>query len=204
LIISGKPIRHLHADGKWHEHGAEDPHYWLGPKRAKAVTDIIAAKLGEIDPANADHYTKRAADYKKKLDELQAYGDAAFAKKKNKKFIALHESLKYFESDFKLNVVGSIQMQPGNDADAKRIVDLIALCQSEDVRVIAKEPQYSGAQSEAIRDALKRKGIEVTIIEIDPIETAPISGKHGLYNPDPEYYLTKMRENIDALAKALP
>ena len=106
--------------------------------------------------------------------------------------------------DFGLESVASIQIKPGTDPDAKKIVDLIDLCKKENVRVIAVEPQYPKAQAETIRDALKRQGVDIAIITFDPIETAPIDGKHGQYNPDPEYYLHKMRENIDALAKALP
>jgi ABC-type Zn uptake system ZnuABC Zn-binding protein ZnuA len=204
LIERGPKIKHKHADGTWHEHGAEDPHFWLGPKRMKTVTEIIAAKLGEIDSANSAKYSERAAQFAKKLDDLQAHGDAAFKDKTNRKFITQHESLKYFAKDFGLTNVDAIQIQPGMDADAKKIADLIDICKKQDVRVIAVEPQYSAAQAETIRDALKKKNVDVTIVTIDPLETAPVSGKHGKYNPDPDYYFTKMRENIDSLAKALP
>ena len=168
------------------------------------MTDIIASKLAEIDAPNAEKYKSRAADFNKKLDDLKAYGDAAFKDKKNKKVITMHDSLKYFVKDFGLENIGAIQNQPGNDPDAKRIVDLIEQCKTNNVRVIAIEPQFQKAQAEVIRDAVKRHGIEVQIVTFDPIETAPISGKHGEFNPDPDYYLTKMRENIDNLAKAFP
>jgi ABC-type Zn uptake system ZnuABC Zn-binding protein ZnuA len=197
-LIIYDPVKH---DDHFHP---IDPHYWLGTPQAKAMTDIIAAKLAEIDAPNAEKYKSRAAEFSKKLDDLKAYGDAAFKDKKNRKVITMHDSLKYFVKDFGLENIGAIQNQPGNDPDAKRMVDLIEQCKSNNVRVIAVEPQYSKAQAEAIRDAVKRHGIDVQLVTFDPIETAPISGKHGPFNPDPDYYLTKMRENIDNLAKALP
>lgn len=199
IIVGNEKVKH--GD---HWHGAEDPHYWLGPSRAKAAAGIIAAKLGELDPPNASKYQTRADEFGKKLDALKAYGDKAFAGKKNRKFITMHDSLRYFAKEFDLDHAGSIQNQPGTDPHAKAIVDLIELCKTKDVRVIAIEPQYSAAQAENIRDAVKRHGIDIKIVTFDPIETAPISGKHGPGNPDPDYYLTKMRENIDNLAKALP
>ena len=45
-------------------------------------------------------------------------------------------------------------------------------------------------------------GITVELVEVDPLETAPVADKNG--NPDPAYYMKRMKENIDNLAKALP
>ncbi len=201
LIIKDKPIKHKHGD-VWHEHGAQDPHIWLGPTRAKAITEIIAAKLGDIDPANAAKYEKRAGEFAKKLDELKAYGDAAFKDKKSKNFLSMHDSLRYFGREFLgLENVDSIQVLPGIDPDQVKIANLIALCKEKNIRVIAMEPQYSGKVPELIRNAVKKHGIDLTIIEIDPLETAQAMSNG---NPDPEFYYKKMRENIDTLAKALP
>ncbi len=74
-----------HADdGHGHKHGPEDPHVWLGPPQAKAMVDVIAAKLAELDTKNKARYGERAEAYKKELDDLQAYGNAKFGNKKNR------------------------------------------------------------------------------------------------------------------------
>ena len=49
---------------------------------------------------------------------------------------------------------------------------------------------------ETLRDNLKSKGVTVSLCNLDPLETSPA-------NPDPGYYLLKMRENIDNLAKVM-
>ncbi len=199
LLLGGKD--HVHADGALHKGGEHDPHIWLGPKRAIVMTEIIAAKLAEIDPAGAKGYEKRAADFIGKLKDLQAYGQAAFAKKKDKKIITMHQAFDYFLDEFGMEAA-SIQMAPGADPDAARMAELQRLCKKEKISVIAVEPQYSQAQAEALQRDLKHHGLDIQIVTLDPLETAdPVKGK---YNPDPDYYLTKMRENIDTLAKALP
>lgn len=196
-LIRGKPIQH--GD---HFHGAEDPHYWLSPTVAMAMTEIIAAKLAEIDPAHAKGYEKRAADYVKKLAEIEAYGKAAFKDKKNKRIITMHEAFGYFAKAFDLEIAATIQKQPGADPDAASMATLVTLCKTDKIALIAIERQYSRAPAEALRNNLKRDGIDIQIVEIDPLETAPrVNGK---FNPEPGYYLEKMRENIDTLAKALP
>ena len=62
--------------------------------------------------------------------------------------------------------------------------------------------KYSKSQPVLLQKQLKSKGLDVKLIEFDPLETAPLAKDSP--NPDPGYYLQKMRENIEALAKALP
>jgi ABC-type Zn uptake system ZnuABC Zn-binding protein ZnuA len=78
---------------------------------------------------------------------------------------------------------------------------LLKLCRAEKIEVIAVEPQYSQAQAESLQRDLKREGIDIKIITLDPLETAPVAA--GTSNPAPDYYLKMMRTNIDTLAKAL-
>lgn len=199
LLLGGKD--HVHADGGVHKGGEHDPHIWLGPKRAIVMTEIIAAKLAEIDPAGAKGYEKRGAAFIAKLKELQAYGQAAFAGKKHKKIITMHQAFDYFLDEFGMEAA-AIQMAPGADPDAARMAELQRLCQKEKIGVIAVEPQYSHAQAEALQRDLKHHGLDIKIVTLDPLETAPVVDRKN--NPDPNYYLIKMRENIDTLAKALP
>ena len=77
------------------------------------------------------------------------------------------------------------------------------LCKKEKVSIIAVEPQYSPREAEALQANLKNDGIKVAIVTLDPLETADIP-KDSKFNPAPDFYLTKMRENIEAIVKALP
>lgn len=196
-LIRGKPVKH--GD---HFHGAEDPHYWLGPSVAMAVTEIIAEKLIEVDPEGAEGYKLRSREMVKKLTELKEYGQKALKDKTSKKIITMHDAFKYFARDFAIEIVGNVQDLPGDDIDAVKMKELVELCKSKGIRVIAVEPQYSRATPEALQRSLRRDGIEIQIIELDPLETTP--AETGKQNPDPGHYFQKMRENIDALARALP
>lgn len=194
----GKGHKHAHT----HEHGEHDPHLWLGPPQAMKMAELIAARLGELDPPNKANYAKRAADFQGKLKSLQEEGKALLKDKKNRNIVSMHESLGYLAEAFGLNVVGSLQVAPGADPDAKRLAELADRCKKENVRVIAVEPQYSKALAETLQRTMKARGVAVTLVEIDPLETAPIAA--GAVNPDPGYYLRTLQANIDKLAKALP
>jgi zinc transport system substrate-binding protein len=186
-----------------HQHGEHDPHVWLGPPQAIAMTRIIAGELIAIDPVNKKGYQDRAAKFIDELTKLEAHGKAAFKDKKNKKIITMHEAFDYFAKAFDIDIVESIQKRPGTDPDAATMARLVALCQEKKVALIAVEPQYSTSQAETLQATLKGKGLDVKIVTLDPLETAPLA-EGSKVNPDPGYYLKKMRANIDTLAKALP
>lgn len=193
---------HDHGDGKPHVHGHHDPHIWLGPKQATVMAKIIANKLGELDSGKKEKFELRAKAFGEQMAELQAYGEKAFKDidKKKRNILTMHEALAYFAAAFDIEIVGSFQPRPGMDADPVAMSKLAKLVREKNVRVIAVEPQYSRAQAEALQASLKRDKIDVTIVTIDPLETAPIAT--GSANPAPAFFITKMRENIDALAKA--
>jgi ABC-type Zn uptake system ZnuABC Zn-binding protein ZnuA len=180
-----------------HEHGKHDPHVWLGIPEAITIVESIRDDLCSRDPNHKEGYQQRAADYIKQLKDLQAYGLKTLGSKKNRKFIAMHESLRYFARCFKLDFVDSIQPRPGEEADAQKIAKLVAVCKKQNVRVIAVEPQYPESSAETLKKELAKKGLkDVTIISIDPLETVTGDLKA-------DFYVNKMRENIDSFRKAL-
>lgn len=192
---------HVHEDGSQCSHGEHDPHLWLGPDHAILMVKEIAKKLGSIDPPNQKVYDDNASAYIKKIEELRTYGLAQLKDKKSRRIVATHDSLRYFAQTFGLEVVGSIQPQPGIEADAGKLAKLAQACKEKDIHAIIVEPQYSRGAAESLQRHLRLKGLDVRIVEFDPMETAqPSVGG----NPEPGLYLSRMKENIDNLAKALP
>jgi ABC-type Zn uptake system ZnuABC Zn-binding protein ZnuA len=198
LLVREKEAGHHHDhDGHDHEHGYYDPHVWLGVQEAQAMVNIIARVLKEADPRHAAGYEHRAKAYNQLLErEVLDYGKEAFRDKKNKRFVATHDSFRYFARSFDLEVVAAIQPQPGVEADARMLADLRKVCEKAKVRVITVEPQYSHATAETLGNQLRNK-VDVRIVTVDPLETAePADLNEG-------FYVRRMRANIDALAKNL-
>ena len=104
---------HLHDDGKIHIHGQHDPHIWLGPEQAIAMTRIIAGKLADIDPAHKEGYAEREEKFIEELKKLEEHGKTAFKDKTHKNIVTMHESFGYFVKPFGLTVVRPIQAKPG-------------------------------------------------------------------------------------------
>jgi zinc transport system substrate-binding protein len=198
---AGHKHEHAKADAKPHTHGEYDPHIWLGPPQAMAMVDAIASKLTEIDPEHAKGYKERATKLKQNLKQLLEDGRAKFEDKKNRNVLTMHESFIYFAKAFDLEVAGAIQAQPNQPVDAARLAKLEKQCREKHVRVITYEPQYNPTEPKMLQEGLTKRGLKVQLVEFDPLETAPVP--EGKVNPSADYYFSKMRANIDHLAKAL-
>jgi ABC-type Zn uptake system ZnuABC Zn-binding protein ZnuA len=190
---------HDHGDGVKHEHG-KDPHVWLSPDYAILQVQGIRDALKDVDPSHAEGYDRRAAAYIKKLEQLKADGLALFKGKSDKNIVTFHDSMTYFARTFGINIVGVVQKNPGMEPNREQFEELIKLCADDKapVRVITVEPQYgtSSSANEVVKELRHKKVPDPTLVEFDPLET--VAGELTA-----DWYETKMRANIEALAKAM-
>lgn len=201
LLLAGGECHHDHNDPNHshaHRHGPHDPHIWLGPPEAIRIVEVIRDELKAADPAHADNYTQRAANYVARLSKLHEEGKALLAGKAERKLISMHGAFAYFARAFDLSIPDTIQASAGTEPTGNRLADLIKLATNEKIRVIATEPQYSASRSvQKLLDALKSAGLDAVAVEIDPLETV---------TPDAltaELYEQKMRQNLANLASVL-
>jgi zinc transport system substrate-binding protein len=189
---------HEHEKTDDHDHGY-DPHVWMGIPEAIIMVDMIRGELSSLDSVHADGYKKRAEALTSRLNALQAEGKALLETKKEKaRLLTYHDSLHYFARSFGIEIVDAIEL-PGRDPSGKRLNQLVEICKSKDVRLIAVEPQYpSNTSAQAILRELKLKGVaDPAFVEIDPLETADQA------DLTPDFYERHMRSNLQNLAKAL-
>ncbi|HZY88382.1 MAG TPA: zinc ABC transporter substrate-binding protein [Gemmataceae bacterium] len=192
----GKP-GHAHE----HEHGEFDPHVWLGTPQAIRMVEIIRDELKRLDPPHAEDYDKNAAKYAQALKDLHKDGKDELAKAKDRKIISFHDSLRYFAKSYDLTIVDVIEKGPGEEATTPEMINLVKKCVEEKVRVIAVEPQYPKSTSaRVLQEELQKKNHKVTLVEIDPLETAD---PKELQKEGARWYEKKMRGNLRRLAEAL-
>jgi zinc transport system substrate-binding protein len=187
-----------------HEHhGKFDPHVWLGIEQAVAMVETIRDKLKGADAAHAAEYDANAKKYIETLNKLLADGRAKIEGKKDKKIVSFHDSLRYFEKSFGIEIVDVIELTAGDSPTPKQLADLVETCKKHHVQVIAVEPQYpvSGA-AETLRRELEKpaNNLKVQMAEVDPMETA----KEPKELEDAGWYEARMRRNFEELAKVLP
>ena len=191
-----------------HEHGEWDPHVWLGIPQACALVEQIRDQLKEIDRSHAADYDRNAAKYIEELKSLQKeYRDKFAAKKKeDRKLVSFHDSLRYFADGFGLEIVDVIEKKPGEELSAAQMNDLVKSCLKEKPRVIAVETQYPEKAADELRNELKKRELkDVKLVTVDPLETTDLGGRVKRDDSEwSQWYVRKMRENLDNLLGAMP
>jgi ABC-type Zn uptake system ZnuABC Zn-binding protein ZnuA len=184
--------------GQKHEHGEFDPHAWLGIPQAIKMVERIRDELKSVDKPHAEEYDRNAASYIKRLQDLHTEGKQLVAKMKDKRLITFHESLGYFAPCYGLEIVDVIEEGPGDEPGSKKMQELVEKCAKEKITLIAVEPQYPQKSSaKTLQDELAKKNLKVKLVEIDPLETTTDTKVPGA-----DWYLTKIRENLQTLANA--
>ena len=166
-----------------------NPHVWMSITYAMAQVREINRQLCELDPAHADKYKMNTLEYLNTLSELRDEMHLALDNLPNKDIITFHEAFAYFAAEFKFNVVGVIEREPGTEPTPQELTETIEKVNEMPVKVIFTEPQYSPKAADTIA---RETGAQ--IYNLDPIVT-------GDNNPDD--YLNKMLINTTTLVKAL-
>jgi ABC-type Zn uptake system ZnuABC Zn-binding protein ZnuA len=182
-----------------HSHGL-DPHIWLSPEFAVLMTEAIRDQLVQLDPAHAEGYKQRAAEYVAKLKKLEADGKDMLKGKADRKLVTFHESLNYFAKNFDLEIAGVVQKKPGVEPNSDELEKLVTMCGEKKVRLIAVEPQYGrDSSAKAILAELHRNPAlaDAALVELDPLETVTPAAL------TPDWYVNKMRANLEALRDAM-
>ena len=128
------------AMGDVHPEG--NPHYWLDPENGGRIAASIAAKLSQIDPANAQVYAQRLADFQKRLAAAIQGWKGQLAPYKGLKVFTYHRSWTNFADAFGLDVIGYVEPKPGIPPTPQHTLDVINVMKAQQVKIIIVEPYF--------------------------------------------------------------
>ncbi len=153
-VLEAMNYAELKTDKHSHEGHSEyeyDQHVWTSFENAQEIVNAISTELGDTDPENKSLYEKRAADYNKKLKEL----DSKFAKlaKKCEKTVVFADRFpfRYFVEDYNLRYFAAF---PGCSAEsepsAATVAELIDTVKKENIPVIFYTETSNGQLPDAV------------------------------------------------------
>lgn len=153
-----------HAEEE-HEHGTEDPHVWFDPSRVVSATEMIAAKLAEID--DSVDWMARAAAYSDRL--LEADMEIAeilnAVPQENRRLVTNHDALGYFADRYGFEVIAVVI--PGGstlgDPSSAEMAALVEEIEHEGVRTIFAETSQPTRLAEAVAAEV---GDDVSVVEL--------------------------------------
>ena len=126
--------------GDGHAHGSGNPHYWLDPKNAEAITANILEGLARVDPGNTKAYEANRQAFLARLEGKLAEWEAKLAPFKALPIVAYHNSWPYFARRFRLDLAGFIEIKPGVPPTPAHLAGIIQTMKARGVRIVVREP----------------------------------------------------------------
>lgn len=109
-----------------HDHGNIDPHAWMDPANAEVWLDLIAARLGELDPADAATYAANAAAAKARVQAMDAEIASMMKPLADQRFVTFHAAYGYFAAHYGLTGAASLALGDAAAPGAARLSALSA------------------------------------------------------------------------------
>jgi zinc/manganese transport system substrate-binding protein len=134
-------------------HPLGNPHYWLDPDNGRRVAKGIAAKLAEMDPADAAYFQQRDQDFEKRLADADKKWLAEMKPFHGRKVVTYHNSVPNFAKHFGLDVVGFVEPRPGIPPTPSHTLDVINMMKRDHVNVIMVEPYFDRKTPDSIARA---------------------------------------------------
>jgi ABC-type Zn uptake system ZnuABC Zn-binding protein ZnuA len=134
------PADKMRAMGDIHPLG--NPHYWIPPKNARAIAQLLARRLAALDPEGAGAYKANLAAFEGKLAAKEKEWAERAKPLAGTKVVTHHKSWTYVSGWLGLVEVGYLEPKPGTPPSADHTSRLIAAMRAEGARLVIHEPFY--------------------------------------------------------------
>lgn len=157
---------HSHDDG--HDHGAEDPHFWMDPVEMSAVVGALSVELEGVGLDTADRAAAMQAELVLLDDEVRS--SLASIPPERRVIVTSHESMGYFADRYGLEVVGVIVASMSSQASpsAGELSALIEEVDEHGVTVVFVEIGTSRAVAETIAEQTGAEVVELPSHNLGP------------------------------------
>jgi zinc transport system substrate-binding protein len=168
----------------------KDPHFWQDPTLMAEATHAFADTMANADPTHAAYYRAQGRRLVLELHRLDSEYASTLATCRITTIVVSHDAFEYLARRYHVEVVPIAGLEPDAEPSLQRLHDLSTLIRDRGVTTVFFETLASPDLAESLAGDV---GIKAAVL--DPIE--------GLSSADPHAtYLTLMRQNLAALAKA--
>jgi zinc transport system substrate-binding protein len=173
---------------------ANGPHVWLDPTQMRAIVDVVASALADVDSANTATYEARAAAYNDELDALDQEFASGLESCARREIITAHEAFGWLADRYDLEQLAIAGLEPGQEPSADRIAELADLADGTGATTIFTETLVPSDVAETV--AREAGGLRTRVLN-------PIEGLTDEERDAGEDYVSLMRANLAALREAL-
>ena len=187
VLVASEGIPILQADGR------KDPHVWLNPQYAKKEAENIMKALCEVNPDQAALYEENFLALSEEFDLLDEIFSEIFSNTHRKDVIVAHEAFGYLCEAYGLRQIGIEGLEPNTEPSPKKMREIIEFAKEHTVTTIFFEELASAKVAEIIASEI---GATTAVLH-------PVEGLSEEQKERGDDYFSLMRENADALKKAL-
>ena len=139
-------------------HGdSQNSHTFISFTNAIHQSKLIAKKLGELRPANADAFASNAAAYAERLRAIQGAAATKLANAKIKRVVTVHDGYTYLLQELGIEVAGVVQPAHGLTPSAKELGEMIDVVKKEKITIVLTEEDFPEKLLATLRDATEAK-----------------------------------------------
>lgn len=142
-----------------------DPHVWFDISYFKQFAQEVVATLSRKDPQHATQFAENGKLFLEKLTQLEQDIDKEIATlpKEKRILVTAHDAFNYFGQAYDFEVVGLQGLSTATEAGVKDVQRLSAFIIEKEVKAIFVESSVPRRTIEALQEAVRAKGHEVTI-----------------------------------------
>ncbi|MDB9781607.1 zinc ABC transporter substrate-binding protein [Winogradskyella sp.] len=142
-----------------------DPHVWFDISYFKQFAQKVTQVLAEQDPDNASIYKQNEVAYLKALDKLQndVVGVVEALPAEKRILVTAHDAFNYFGEAYQFKVVGLQGLSTATEAGVQDVQKLASFIIENKIKAIFVESSVPRRTIEALQEAVKSKGHNVTI-----------------------------------------
>ncbi|WP_421988827.1 metal ABC transporter solute-binding protein, Zn/Mn family [Roseococcus sp.] len=124
-----------------HSHGGKDPHAWQDVRLAIGYVRNIEAGLLRADPAGAEVYRARAADYARRLEALDGWirAQVATVPEARRVVVTSHDAFGYFGAAYGVRFLAPQGMSADAEPSAQQVAALIRMIRAQGVTAVFLE-----------------------------------------------------------------
>ena len=153
VTLLEKPARLDRSEGDVHPGG--NPHIQTDPRNIGRVAGPLAARLAELDPANAAYYQARSKAFAERFAAAIADWEKKAAPLKGVPIVVQHKAFTYLEAWLGLAEVAALEPKPGVEPTTAHLTDVLATLQRQPVKMVIRAAYQSDRASQWIAERAK-------------------------------------------------
>ena len=160
-------------------HAAGNPHFQLDPRNLLTIGKALSARLGELDPLNAQAYLDAYQAFAGKWQAAIARWEKEAAPLRGMPVLAHHDSFVYLAHWLGFKVTGTLEPKPGIEPTSGQLSALVARQQSAPARMVLRTAYQSDGASLWI---VAKAGIPAVLLPFTVGGTPEAGDLYGLFD----------------------